>query len=143
MWLDILKEAKKRTRMSSKQIAERTNLPERTISRIFSGETAAPRVDTLRRIAAVLDTSLDEIFAEARAVVGGEDMKALQELVDQITAERNMLAATRDLLTTENTVLREKIGLLTAENDLLRLKLQHTEEIIAIHNYYMAKKPTE
>lgn len=143
MWLDNLKDARKRTGMSNKQIADKTFLTEKTISRIFSGDTSSPRVESIRLIASALDTSLDEIFAESHAVVGGEDLKTLQEQVDQLTAELDMLIATRDILTTENAVLRDKIAVLTAEGDLLRLKLEHKEEIIAIHSYYMAKKPTE
>lgn len=143
MWLDNLKEARKRTGMSNKQIADKTFLTEKTISRILSGDTSSPRVDSLRLIASALDTSLDEIFAESRAVVGGEDLKELQEQVDRLTTERDMLLAARDILTTENAVLREKITVLTAEGDLLRLKLEHKEEIIALHNYYIKMRPIE
>lgn len=129
MWLDNLKELKKKTGMSSKQIAEKTNLPERTVVRIFSGDTDNPYVDTLRRIVAVLGGSLDDIFAESKTIVGGQDLVAAQAEVDRLTAEVAMLTA-------ENAVLKDKVSTLTAESDLLRLKLEHKEEIIAIHNYY-------
>ncbi len=129
MWLDNLKELKRVKGMSSKQIADKTNLPERTVVRIFSGDTDNPYVDTLRRIVAVLDGSLDDIFAEGTAVVGSKNLKALQEDVDATKAERDVLAA-------EIAILKDKVTALTAENDLLRLKLEHKEEIIALHNYY-------
>lgn len=129
MWLDNLKELKAKTGMSSKQIAEKTNLPERTVSRIFSGDTDNPYVDTLRRIVAVLGGSLDDIFAESKTVVAGQDLVALQTDVERLTAEN-------DLLSIENSVLKDKVSSLTAESDLLRLKLEHKEEIIALHNYY-------
>lgn len=129
MWLDNLKELKKKTGMTSKQIAEKTNLPERTVIRIFSGDTDNPYVDTLRRIVAVLGGSLDDIFAESKTIVGGQDLVAAQAEVDRLTAEVAILTA-------ENAVLKDKVSTLTAESDLLRLKLEHKEEIIAIHNYY-------
>lgn len=129
MWLDNLKELKAKTGMSSKQIAEKTNLPERTVSRIFSGDTDNPYVDTLRRIVAVLGGSLDDIFAESKTVVAGQDLVALQADVERLTAENGMLSV-------ENSVLKDKVASLTAESDLLRLKLEHKEEIIALHNYY-------
>ncbi len=129
MWLDNLKELKAKTKMSSKQIAELTNLPERTVIRIFSGDTDNPYVDTLRRIVAVLGGSLDDIFAESKIVVGNQDLVALQAEVEKLTAE----AA---LLNTENVILKDKNNTLSAEIDLLRLKLEHKEEIIALHNYY-------
>jgi transcriptional regulator with XRE-family HTH domain len=129
MWLDNLKELKAKTKMSSKQIAELTNLPERTVIRIFSGDTDNPYVDTLRRIVAVLGGSLDDIFAESKTVVAGQDLVALQTEVERLTAENGLLSV-------ENSVLKDKVASLTAESDLLRLKLEHKEEIIALHNYY-------
>ena len=129
MWLDNLKELKKAKGMSSKQIAEATNLPERTVARIFSGDTPNPYVDTLFRIVAVLGGSLDDILTDSKAVVGSKTIATLQEEVDRLTADSGIMSA-------ELAVLRDKVVTLTAENDLLRLKLEHKEEIIAIHNYY-------
>jgi transcriptional regulator with XRE-family HTH domain len=129
MWLDNLKELKKATGMSTKQIADKTNLPERTVVRIFSGDTDNPYVDTLRRIVAVLDGSLDDLFAESKIVVGSKDLATLQAEVDRLNAENSMLAA-------ENVVLKDKNVALNAEIDLLRMKLEHKEEIISLHNYY-------
>lgn len=129
MWLDNLKELKKAKGMSSKQIAEQTNLPERTVSRIFSGDTDNPYVDTLRRIVAVLDGSLDDLFAESKTVVGGQDLVAVQAEVDRLNTEIAIISA-------ENAMLKDKVIALTSENDLLRLKLEHKEEIISLHNHY-------
>ena len=129
MWLDNLKELKAKTGMSSKQIAERTNLPERTVIRIFSGDTDNPYVDTLRRIVAVLGGTLDDLFAESKIVVGNQNLAALQSEVDRLTAENSMLTA-------ENVILKDKVVTLNTENDLLRMKLEHKEEIISLHNYY-------
>ena len=131
MWLDNLKELKKKAGISSKQIAEMTSLPERTVVRIFSGDTDNPYVDTLRRIVSVLGGSLDDIFAECKTVVGDHDLITAKDEVDRLIAE----VAT---LTAEIAVLKEKVSTLTSENDILRLKLEHKEEIIAIHNYYKA-----
>lgn len=129
MWLDNLKELKKKTGMSSKQIAEVTNLPERTVARIFSGDTDNPYVDTLRRIVAVLGGSLDDLFAESKIVVANTDLVALQAEYDKLANETALLQA-------ENTVLKDKLVTLEAENDRLRLTLAHKEEIISLHNYY-------
>ena len=123
MWLDNLKELKAKKGMSSKQIAEKTNLPERTVSRIFSGDTDNPYVDTLRRIVAVLDGSLDDIFAESKIVVGTQDLITAHAEVDRLTAENATL-------TEETFELKAKICELTAEIDRLRLTLEHKEEIL-------------
>ncbi len=129
MWLDNIKELKKMTGMSTKQIAEKTNLPERTVIRIFSGDTDNPYVDTIHRIVSVLGGSLDDIFADTKVVVGDQNLATLKENVDVITAER-------DLITAENAILKDKVTTLTAEIEMLKLKLMHKEEIIALHNYY-------
>ncbi len=129
MWLDNLKDLKKKAGMSAKQIAEATNLPERTVTRIFSGDTDNPYVDTLRRIVAVLGGSLDDLFAESKIVVANTDMIALQAEYDKLSADASKLQA-------ENVSLKDKVVTLEAELDRLRLTLEHKEEIIALHNYY-------
>ena len=129
MWLDNIKELKKAKGMSAKQIAEATKLPERTVTRIFSGDTDNPYVDTLHRIVTVLGGSLDDILADTKVVVGDANLVTLQENVDVVTAER-------DLIIAENAILKDKVATLTAENDMLKMQLKHKEEIIALHNYY-------
>lgn len=134
MWLDNLKELKKAKGMSSKQIAEATNLPERTVTRIFSGDTPNPYVDTLYRIVAVLDGSLDDVLADSKTVVGNANLATLQTEVDRLTGELELSQA-------ELAMLKDKVGVLSTENDLLRMKLEHKEEIISLHNYYNKLKP--
>jgi transcriptional regulator with XRE-family HTH domain len=129
MWLDNLKDLKKQSGMSAKQIAEKTNLPERTVSRIFSGDTDNPYMDTLRRIVAVLGGSLDDLFAESKMVVANTDLIALQAEYDKLKAE---FVALQD----ENVSLKDKNVALEIELDRLRLTLTHKEEIISLHNYY-------
>lgn len=136
MWLDNLKELKKEKGMSSKQIAEKTNLPERTVIRIFSGDTDNPYVDTLRRIVSVLGGSLDDLFAESKIIVASQDLVAAQDEVNRLSKEVERLEAELTLSNTENTILKDKNNTLASEIDLLRLKLEHKEEIIALHNYY-------
>lgn len=131
MWLDNLKELKKKAGMSAKQIAEKTRLPERTVSRIFSGDTDNPYVDTLHRIVAVLGGSLDDILADTKAVVATESLVEVQESANVIEAQRDLIAA-------ENDMLKDKVAALTAENDLLTRELKHKEELLAVHNYYKA-----
>ena len=129
MWLDNLKELKKKTRMSSKQIAELTKLPERTVIRIFSGDTDNPYVDTLHRIVTVLGGSLDDILADTKVVVATESLVEVKESANVIEAERDMIAV-------ENEMLKTKVAALTAEIDLLSKELKHKEELLALHNYY-------
>lgn len=150
MWLDNLKELKKEAGMSSKQIAEATKLPERTVTRIFSGDTDNPYADTLHRIVSVLGGSLDSLLADTKVVVGDANLVALQEDKDVLAAEGERLTAEVERLTAElalagaeNVMLKDKVVNLTSENDILRLKLEHKEEIIALHNYYIKLRATD
>lgn len=129
MWLDNLKELKKKTGMSSKQIAEKTKLPERTVARIFSGDTDNPYVDTLHRIVTTLGGSLDDILADTKVVVATESFVELKE-------DAEVTAAERDLIMVENDVLKAKVATLTTELELLKKELAHKEELLALHNYY-------
>lgn len=129
MWLENLKELKKSQGMSVKQIAEKTNLPERTVNRIFSGDTDNPYVDTIHRIVTVLGGSLDDILADTKVVVATESLVELKENVD-------VTAAQRDLIAVENDILRTKLSAQAAEIELLRKELAHKEELLALHNYY-------
>ena len=147
MWLENLRELKKEKGVTNKWIAEATNLPERTVTRIFSGDTDNPYVDTLHRLVTVLGGSLDSILADTKVVVGGADLVELQaekdtvqEEKDALVVELEKLSAELSLANTEIAVLKDKIAALTAETDILRLKLDHKEEIIAIHNYYIKMK---
>lgn len=139
MWLDIIKERRKELGYTIKYISQESKLPERTVSRIFAGETALPYADTLYRIAVVLDLSLDELLADSKSVVGGKNYIALHEENTDLSNEVERLNGELALISAENSVLKDKVGVLTAENDILRLKLEHKEEIISLHNYYMKK----
>lgn len=129
MWLENLKELKKKSGMSSKQIAEKTRLPERTVCRIFAGESDHPYADTLDLIVKALGYDLGDIFADTGVIVATTDLVDIKETVDVVEAER-------DLILVENEMLKAKNAALTTEVELLKKELQHKDEIISLHNYY-------
>jgi transcriptional regulator with XRE-family HTH domain len=136
MWLDNLKEFKKEANMSTKQLAERSNLPEKTVARILSGKTANPYIDTLDRLAAALNCTIGDILAGTKAVVGDSSLSELHDTVTAVTAEKDVVEAEKDLIVAENNILKDKVNALTAENELLKTQLAHKEELLAVHNYY-------
>ena len=136
MWLDRLKELKKQTGMSSKQIAEMTNLPERTVTRIFSGDTDNPYVDTLHRIVTVLGGSLDDILADSKVVVATESLVEVKETLEEVKGTASVMEAQRDLIKVENERLKVENANMVTELQLLKKELQHKEELLALHNYY-------
>jgi predicted transcriptional regulator len=136
MWLDSLKELKKSSGMSTKQIADATKIPESTVKRIFAGDTDDPRLSTIRCIVIALGGSLDHILADTNAVISTDSIVDVKEAAGVAEAERDLMAA-------ENAILKDKVAALTAENDMLKMQLKHKEEIIAIHNYYNKLKTSD
>jgi transcriptional regulator with XRE-family HTH domain len=136
MWVENLKELKKKSNLSSKQIAEKTKLPERTIARILAGETDHPRIDTLYNIVTALGGTLNDIFADTNIVVATEKLVEIKDSVDVVEAEKDIVLAENNTLIAENTNLKDQVKTLTAKIELLELKLAHKEELLAVHNLY-------
>ena len=136
MWLENLKELKKAKGMTSKQIADATKLPESTIKRVFSGETTDPLVSTIHRIVVALGGSLDHILADTNAVLAPETFAEVKETAEVVEAER-------DLVRAELEMLRAKTAAQETEILLLKERLQHKEELLAVHNYYIKRGTNE
>lgn len=137
MWLDIMKERLKDLGYTYKFVAQESKVAERTVSRIFAGKTPSPYADTLDRIGKVLGLTLADILADTKTVVGGKNYIELNEEHETLSAEVERLNSELALINAENSVLKDKVVILTNENDILRLKLEHKEEIISVHNYYI------
>lgn len=131
MWLENLKELKKKTGMSAKQISDKSNLPERTVARIFSGETDHPRIDTLGLIVDAMGYTLRDIFADTNVIVATETLTEVKEVAEIVEAERDEVA-------TKNEMLEAKVNALTMENELLKSQLQHKDELLSVHKQYLA-----
>ena len=136
MWLENLKELKKAKGLTTKQIADATKIPESTLKRIFSGETDDPYVSTVHRIVVALGGSLDHILADTNAVLATQSLAQVKESADVAEAER-------DLLLAELEMLRAKVAAQDTEIMLLKERLQHKEELLAVHNYYIKLKNVE
>ena len=136
MWLENLKELKKKTGMSVKQIAEKSNLPERTVCRIFGGETDHPYADTLDMIVKALGYDLGDIFADTKVIVATDDLVVIKESVDVVEAER-------ELIQVENEMLKTKVSAMATEIELLKKDLQHKDELLAVLNYYIKLRQSE
>jgi transcriptional regulator with XRE-family HTH domain len=125
MWLDKLKNLKKQSGMTTKQIADKAKMAERTVTRIINGETYAPGIDKLRDIVYAMGGSLDDILDESDFKLPTPEAQALK--TENITLQN----AVNDL-TAENVTLKDKIVALEVELDRLRLILEHKEEIISL-----------
>lgn len=129
MWFERLGIAFADSKMSQKQLAERSQVSEKTIKRMLTNRNYSTSIDTITRVAKALDTTLEDLFSDTDARVLGGNMVSVQEELQRVTAEKGILEA-------ENSMLKDKVVALSAEIDLLRIKLEHKEEIISLHNYY-------
>ncbi len=131
MWLENIKELKKSSGLSNKQIGERAKLPEKTVNRILSGDTDHPRIDTLVLIVEAMGGKMRDIFADTNIVVATEALVEVQEAVEVVEAENNVVSAKNEMLEAKNAAL-------TMEIELLKKELQHKDELLALHNYYIS-----
>ena len=139
-WLENLKNVKRDKNVSNRWIAEHSSVPQKTVDRIFAGDTDSPKFDTIRLVCEALGVSIDDIATDTMTVLGTKTQATLQAENDQLAAELAELMDKLVSLETELSAHKDTIASLTVENDILRLKLEHKEEIIAIHNYYISKE---
>ena len=135
MLLNNLKNLKEVSRMTYEQIAEESKTPLSTVKRIFKGD-CEPLASTLYRIVKALDGSLDDVLADTNIVLSPKTLVEVQENAEAVEAER-------DLVLAELEILRTKTAAQEAEIALLKEKLQHKEELLALHNYYNKLKTNE
>lgn len=119
-WLINLIELYNKSDLTMKQIAEKENLAEKSISNVLLGKSKSPSVNLVRRIIHALGGSWREIFGESDAVIGGQDLATLQSEVDRLTAVVDQLTEEKKALTNENLLLKEKVESLRYKIDDLK-----------------------
>lgn len=138
MWRERIIETRKAKGITIKMMAERTpsHMSAEAITRILNEKTDDPRISTVLALGEAVGLSPWELFAEPTALVAYQSLLTLQAELDDLKAERDALAAEDAELKNDNQELRGKVANIETENNLLRLKLEHKDEIIALHNYY-------
>lgn len=133
MWFDRLGTAFLNSKLSQKQLAELSQVSEKTIKRLLTNRSYSPSLDTINRVSSALGISTEDLFSDTDARVLSGNLLTIQEDYEKLSAEFGLLSA-------ENAMLKDKVSALTSENDLLRIKLEHKDEIISLHNYYNSIK---
>lgn len=125
MYRDRINEQKKMLGISNKTISERSklHLPEETIGRFLSNKTEHDA-----RVSTLLD------------VCDAVGMQPYEAFMDAITAAEFKVFLETKLSDIDNAaeleMLRTKTAAQESEIAILKERLQHKDEIIAIHNYY-------
>lgn len=63
MWNDELKLMKKRSGLTTYEIAEQSGIPEPTLEKLFAGATKEPKLETMRQLVHFLGYSLDDLYS--------------------------------------------------------------------------------
>lgn len=145
MWNERIIEAKKAKGMSTKTMSEKTlgHLPERTITRILSGETPNPRIDTIIELGAAVGLTPQELFSDTNAIAATETLVEVKETLAEVKENAEVVEAEKGIAIAELEMLRAKSAAQEKEIALLKEKLQHKEELLAVYNYFTKIKPSE
>ena len=136
MWRDNLKELRKKSGLTTQQIAVKADLPESTVTHMFTDGRSIPLASNLYRVVKAMGGSLDDILSDTCAFVASPDVVEAKKSADMAEAEYELIRLENERLKTINTAL-------VAENKLLKLELQHKEELLAVHNYYIKRGLSE
>lgn len=143
MWQDNLRELKKKSGMTFKEIADASGIPESTVKRYFEGERNEPYASTLQRIVTPLGGTLDYVLADTNLVLSSEKLVEVKETLEEVKENANVMEAERDItkienerLKVENERLKSENANLTTELQLLKQELQHKDELLELHKFY-------
>ena len=129
MYRDRIIEKKKILGISIKTMSERSklHLPEETISRFLSNKSHDSRISTMLDVCETVGLEPYELFMDAITAA------AFKLFLEARVSDIDHIA--------ELEMLRAKTAAQEAEIALLKERIQHKDEIIAIHNYYNKLKP--
>jgi transcriptional regulator with XRE-family HTH domain len=105
-WRIALNDLRVSKKMSYGQIGNALNIPENTISRLFTGEAKKPDFFFVAQVIRAMGGSVSEILGEGGAYIVSQDVVTLQTQYDE-------LKATCEALQLENATLKEKNAELT------------------------------
>ena len=131
MWCETLQAKRRELGLSYDALADKSGVPERTVIRTLTGETLDPGVATVKRIANALGLTLDELFDETAAIIGGERAK-------KMIAENAELAANLARLKDDLIAATAKAATLSAELERAEMRLTHQSETIELQRELIA-----
>ena len=129
MYFERLGKAVDDSKLTHKQLAEKSQVSEKTINRMLTNPDYQASIDILLRVTKALNITMQELFAETDVVLIRKEVLADLEETKRFVEECQTL-------TTDNIELREKVSSLEKENAKLKTTLKHKEEIISIHESY-------
>lgn len=108
-WRIALNDLRASKKMSYGQIGNALNVPENTISRLFTGEAKKPDFFFVAQVIRVMGGSVSEILGEGGAYIVSQDVVTLQTQYDELKAENTRLIEENKLLQAKNTELTDEL----------------------------------
>ena len=75
-WLEHLKAMKAASKMTTKEIADQSGVPEPTLEKLFSGQTKDPKLTTIRSVVHCLGYTLDALSSPETQEIPSEPVLA-------------------------------------------------------------------
>lgn len=74
MWLDKLRAMKERSGLTTKEIAEMSNIPEPTLEKLFAGATKDPKLATMQQLVHFFGCTLDDLDSGSKKQAAPSDI---------------------------------------------------------------------
>ena len=141
MWRDRIIQEKETLNITCEEMSDRIKhrIPGRTISRILSGETENPRIDTIIVLGEAVGLSPKELFADIAVFAADENVLATAEkleevkiVLEEVKETACLSEAERSQTAAETNVLKDKIAELTKEVELLRAQIKQKDNILKL-----------
>lgn len=108
-WLIALNDLREKADMTYKEIADQLKVSEKSISRLFTGESKKPDFFFVSQVIHTLGGSASEILGESGAVVMTRDALVSQEQYEELKVENERLRTENEALKHENAQLTKEI----------------------------------
>lgn len=108
-WRIALNDLRVSKKMSYGQIGNALNIPENTISRLFTGEAKKPDFFFVAQVIRVMGGSVSEILGEGGAYIVSQDVVTLQTQYDELKASHESLLKENQELKDTNAQLMRQI----------------------------------
>lgn len=99
MWLDSFNEMRKKSGMSLDELSEKSGVPKGTLSKITSGITKAPALETMRSLVHAMGYTLNDLDKEESPPEpsANDSERLTQEEIMNLFVESGLVPAGRDL----------------------------------------------
>lgn len=108
-WRIALNNLRATKKMSYSQIGDILNMPETTISRLFTGEAKKPDFFFVAQVIRAMGGSVSEILGEGGAYIVSQDVVTLQTQYDELKANYDRLLEEHEVLKTKNIELTDEL----------------------------------